>query len=548
MAHPRGRQPIGVNQPPGGGTNYPFLQPSDDVRYLLGDFYLSYEDNLRDHPLPFRIDWMYGFGTTVNTGPVGYPSPTHTHDLIVKDANNVVVFDSTAADSFQSVAWGGRLLILEWIDGEDVCRCTMHTDWTQQDIDQGLSQAYDLYLQPTNGILDSRTLNRLPERLRSFIVGTSQYRGEAVTLESGYNVSIREKGEDPDVIQDIDFALEGLSRPVTKQVITGTRAATGVRFSVAAGAGMGRVPGCDQTTVPLRKINDVGPDGSGNIALDMSQCLRLQRPVFLTNENPRQFMYLASGITVDEAASALEMHNDCGPCCDCNFFVRTYKGLAKLWESGHSLATRAELVRDALERNIARWNAQKSCRSLNALRTVLIPEHGCKVAVGGSYCNTTSCCIAPLTFRFTFTYHSGDEHTIEPLSCAGAIINGSSIQLEGGTAAVIGEWPVYEVTVDYLNPREVATASFRLCLAHCKDIDSIRCTVTVHYPDLAEECETPTATPGSALLTTWGASALGVPSLPTRALALTPLVPMTTRSAYCATCKCDTEQPELPPI
>ena len=541
MTHPRGRQPIGVNQPPSGGTNYPFVSPSDDVRYLLGDFYLAYEDDLRAYAMPFCIDWMYGFGETINVGPAGYPSPVYSHDLIVKDANGETVFDSTEATVFHAVPWANRLLILEWISASAVCRCTMHTAWTQQDTDDGLTIDYDLYIQPTNGILDARTLYRTPERLRSIIVGTTTLQGETIVLESGYNVSIREKGEDPDAVQDIDFELEGLSRPVTKKVITGSRATTGVRFYVSAGAGLGRVPGCDQIDVPLREINGIGPNAAGNVTFDLSQCLRVQRPVFLTGDNPRQFVYLASGITIEEAKSALEFHNDCGPCCDCDFFVRTYKGLSRLWDSGQSLASRAELVRDALERNIGRWHEQKSCRAQNALRTVLIPEYGCKVSVGGSYCNSTSCCIVPLVFRFTFYYYRQEvPTTIEPLSCSSVIVNGSPIRPEGEQAVLVGEWPVYEVTIDYLNPREVATASFRLCMPNCLDVDSLRCIVTVHYPDLSEECESPTYAPSSALLTLWSGSALGVPTLTTRAFGQTPLVPLTATSAYCASCNCPT--------
>ena len=101
MADPR--QPIGVNQPPSGGTNYPFVRPSEDIQYLLGDVYLSYPDDSYTYEYPLRIEWLYGFGTAPVTPPAGYPTPTHTHDVIIKDANDVTVFDSTLADSYRIV-------------------------------------------------------------------------------------------------------------------------------------------------------------------------------------------------------------------------------------------------------------------------------------------------------------------------------------------------------------------------------------------------------------------------------------------------------------
>src|SRR5688572_8566747 len=49
--HPRGRKGIGVDQPQG-GTNYPLVAPSDDIRYLLADLHVTHE---ADAVLPLRI-------------------------------------------------------------------------------------------------------------------------------------------------------------------------------------------------------------------------------------------------------------------------------------------------------------------------------------------------------------------------------------------------------------------------------------------------------------------------------------------------------------
>lgn len=146
MANTRGRQPIGVNQPPGGGTNYPFVQPSSDIQYLLGDLFVSFDDLDDTYVFPLKVSWMYGFGTNAVAPPAGYPAPTHAQDIIVTDANDVVVFDSTTATKFTSDVWDSRLLILEWTNTDSILRCVQHTEWTQADIDDGLDKVYDDYI------------------------------------------------------------------------------------------------------------------------------------------------------------------------------------------------------------------------------------------------------------------------------------------------------------------------------------------------------------------------------------------------------------------
>ena len=121
----RGRQPIGVNQPPNSGTNYPFIRPSSDVQHLLGDFYLSYKETATCYAYPFRISWLYGFGDQEPSSPSG-KTPTHTHDIEIKDSNDVIVFDSSVNGVvYREFLWGDRFLIVEWhfpSDNKIICR------------------------------------------------------------------------------------------------------------------------------------------------------------------------------------------------------------------------------------------------------------------------------------------------------------------------------------------------------------------------------------------------------------------------------------------
>ena len=110
----RGRQPIGVNQPPNSGTNYPFVRPSPDVQHLLGDFYLSYKETTTCYAYPFNVTWLYGFGDEEPASPSG-KTPTHDHDIEIKDDNGVIVFDSSVNDvTYREFLWGDRFLIVEW--------------------------------------------------------------------------------------------------------------------------------------------------------------------------------------------------------------------------------------------------------------------------------------------------------------------------------------------------------------------------------------------------------------------------------------------------
>lgn len=543
--HARGRQPIGVNQPNGGGTDYPLINPSQDIEYLLADFYLSYEDDQCLLTPPFKLAWLYGFGDIDSPAIKHAPTPEHGHDILITDANDEVVFDSTRATGYTTLTWGnGRLLIIQWrdLDNDTVCRCVKHLCWTQHDIDDGLSRGYAMHLAPQSAILDPRTLNKLPRRLRSIFIGALQVRNKVI-FENGYNVSITKEEEDE------DFAIPGLDldelASTSKTVIPGSRLTTSLRFQAGPGLGLGRVPGCEEEDPPVRSIAGVRPDDSGNIVVDLAECLRLQRPVGLISYDPRQFDYAILGYTHEEAKSMIELHNDCGVCCDCDYYVRTYKGLKRQWYLGDALADRSEDVRDTLRRNIERWEAARQCRQEHSIRAVLIPEPDCKIVPGGIYCNNHKCCIAPLVLRFTLkVYYKGAllEDSDVTIDCRDLLVAGSAAPIEGQKAALAGKWPVYDVTFDYSDPLNNSSAGFRLCLPYCTPDYSMKLILSAHYPELlpthdGTTCVTPEVETPAELEAIWAASELGLPKWPIRAMVETPIVPLNNNNAYC-TCVC----------
>ncbi len=556
MAHPRGRQPIGVNQPPSGGSSYPLIRPSDDVKYLLGDFYLSYEDDRCVFEYPFYLVWLHGFGDNPVSPPAGWSIPAHSYDLIVHDKNGEVVFDSTTAISFNTTNWPAtnpRLQILEWIADDAVCRATVHTEWTAADIADGLDLTYDAYIIPDNAELDSRTLNKLPKRVRSLRVGLTKLQGSPIIFDSGFNIDWQNIGEELSEFQlDFDdFGIEAEEQQL--EVTLGRRVANRITIDAVPGAGLGIVPGCEETAPVVRKVSGAVADPSGNLTLDMSGCLKVQRPVTLTASKPREFRYAALGLTVAEAKAAIELGNGCGPCCQCDYFVRTYNGLARQWDLWETVAIEATESRDTLTENIERWTDEKSCRENNPLKLILIAEAECKVAVGVLYCNVNDCCARPLVLRFTFQYfEGGTEVTPQAYTCSSAEIDGSPQKRadipkgKGEAYSLAGQWPVYEARFEYADPQDTSRVSFRICLPQCVPGNSLRMWVSAHYPDMGESPAGELCTSGvigvpAEIEAIWNASAIGAPVNPARAVKTTSNIPLNAASAFCETCKCPTE-------
>ena len=563
MADPRGRQPIGVNQPPGGGTNYPFNRPSPDIQYLLGDFYLSFPDDTCQYPYPFYVAWMHGFGTNSVTPPSGYPIPTHLRDIIIRDANDVTVFDSTSDGvTYSSSVWGTRLLVHEWksSDGYMVCRCTEHTEWTQGDIDAGLDKTYDDYIVPTDGILDARTYNRLPQRVNKITVGITDLEGQ-ISLESGYNMGMTATAETSD-LSNLTLSDIGLDR-VSTAVIPGKRKTNYLTLNATPGLGLGTFPSCEgltETSIDLRKLNGAIGDGIGNVDLDTEDesCLRIQRPVVLTNLYPREFIYyspLAPVVQSVQSKSALEFRNDCGPCCDCEYFARTYQGLKRQWFFYQGLTTSAEETRDDFQTNVDRWNAQKECRENNPFNVSLLTEPDCKVVHSSIYGNTSKCCLIRVHFRFTLTYYREGVIVPDPevFDCNRTEILGSPQKNGPEPYSLLGEYPVYEAIIDYMEPQSTARVTFRLCFPGCLEEDRVQVHTAVYwegvrseaeypeYPSTNTTCSYPAATVDSYILGLWSASTLGTPTQDVAYIKETKLLTTNPTNKYCVQCACESE-------
>lgn len=451
-------QTVSVNQTPGNGTDYPFADPPAEVKHLLGDLFLSYVDDACQLVLPFRVVWLASFGSVENFNDSLY-ADDHDRDLVILDADDAVVFDSTVAPEFQEFTWGsGELRVLTWRNGRNVLRLTRHTLAPDG---SDLVAATNRYIS-TDAVLDPRTYVRLPPQVTSLRVGLDTLEppdNDNVVLQSGYNIRLQ--------VADTTAA-------------DGGRRIRQVRIRARGGDGMGLVPACQDTDLVIKRINAVSPTAAGDFTLAANGCYRVQRPVSVVASRPRTVSY--------GAGAALQLYNDCAPCCDCDSFIRTYEGIRRVWNKYLLLGDRAEEVRDQYAVNIDRWNAQKSCREALAPRLILIGEPNCRVFVGGSFCNITSGCLGPVVLRLTFQTFN-DSAPIDCGALGGVRVKcreskQNSSDSGGGEEVcdVIGEFPVYDIWFDNVAPQSTVSFKTRFIFDCCNDngLDTLQATLSVH--------------------------------------------------------------------
>lgn len=470
MSHIRGRQPIGINQPPGGGSLYPFVNPSDDIKYLLGDFFIAFDDLEDEVVYPLRIKWLYGFGSNSVSPISGYPTPIHAQDIIVVDANDFVVFNSTTATTFKTEDWDSRLTVVEWATETIVCRCTFHYEWTAADIADGETVTYDTYIEPTSSELQIDTWYKMPKRVTSFVVGLNSIAKNNVVFKEGYNIGLNANTGIPTLTADLPVFVQ------SKILTSGTRLANQVRIDATPGSGLGIYSSCDNVTPLVKKINGVVADGHQNIFIDSEACIRNQRPVGVVNYATRQVAYSDFYVSPTQAASAVKLSNDCTCCCACDYFARTYQGLKRQWFLFRDIAQSAETARDNYANNIDRWLIQKQIRETDNIRLRVSVDGNCKVRYGAALCNSSKCCLFNVQFYFTFVQYVNGVLQVPSKStfnCPPTLIDGpaSCAGKEKGLPTILDEHgQMLLFTVDYADPQEVITISGKHCFPDCKDL------------------------------------------------------------------------------
>jgi hypothetical protein len=380
-----GRRGIGVMQAYC-GLDYPFVPPlsadgDNDIRYLVADFYLAYDDpgeydtGSAKTAFPLRIKYLYGVGCVDNEPDPSFPEPSHAADIVIVDANDNVVFDSTASGTaFHTAAWGADYVIYAWqaADGA-VCRLLAYTTWSATDDD---TKDFSKYLMPPRAVLDARAVYKLPRRLKRISVEDANVTTVApagdIVLQNGYNTTL--------VTGDttaVDF-----------------RTVTPITLSAVAGSGAGRYP-CgtpDSSPKYITKINGVRPTAAGNLVLGGSGCLWARRPVDYTD-----------GVPAPSTTAQQQMGADCKPCCACEDYAATALYMNSVRNRYKLIGQRAEHVRSLHEENVARWNSHRACSIQSPLRLLLVPQPCPTLDVVLMLCNPCTQCIPVSTLTVAFT-------------------------------------------------------------------------------------------------------------------------------------------------
>ncbi len=434
-----------VSQAPFSGSFYPFSEREEVAEFLL-DFYLQYTDDDSAYVLPFRINWLYGFGDIALAAPPGSPTPVHAFDFVLVDAEDTVVFDSTTGD-YQETAWGIDRKVLQWTTDVAIARIvTFDSD----------RDTRDEHIEPEVGLVDGRTLNRLPRRLRSITANATKLTG-SIRLQNGYNT------------------LLTVSTDPRKD---GGRLRRRVQIRCQPGIGEGRSLGCDEELPYVRSINGQLADEAGNFFLSADDCARVQLPV-------ADGEYGAYSLNAETSKAAIFVNDDCRPCCPCVFYVNTYKGLKRMHSRWLEATQELESIRDMYKANRLRWTAQQECRTDSALVMICTAEPSCSAVFLVSYCNVTFSCLAPVELRLQLTlYKDGIDvtDTFAYPTCFQAYIKDSSRPVEE-PFAFDGSWPDFYATFPFLSAQDSGTLRFRLCIANCEENMSVTATISVHYAE-----------------------------------------------------------------
>lgn len=477
-----GRRGVGVIQARS-GLDYPFFAPSEDVRYLVADFYLAYEDKTisgqyQPPALPLRIKYLYNFGCIENTPPSGFPTPAGNPGIVIVDANNSVVFDSiTNAYPYVTRAWGADYTVFEWHAPTATCRALVYKTWPETDDDK---RNYDVYLAPVNAVLDSRTLYRIPNRVQTISVKNADmlngpYRG-AVVFQNGWNTEI----------------AAGIT------TTTNLRVDTPITFSAVAGSGDGKYP-CDtgfdiEIVKFITQINGVA-GAKGDFILSGKDCLWLRRPTDYTD-----------GGAALSATADLHIGADCKPCCACEDYASTAMYMNYVRNRYKLIGVRTEEVRSVHESNIARWNEYRACSLQTPMRLIFVPQRCPYLDVVMMLCNPCESCMpsATLTLGLDFegapaTDAEGKPLTVE-IACGYTAMYAPGVNGLAASIETLSDLN-YAVTFPTLQPGGSAYVKFRLKFS-VKASYLVRGVLTGNYTvsgqPITDDCDGISTTPASA--------------------------------------------------
>lgn len=380
LSSERGRAGVGVVQPQS-GLDYPLVAPTEDVRYLIADFELSFDD-LGEYGAgpkvvpPLKIKYLYNVGCVDYGRPEGFPTPRNADkaDIQIVDSAGTVVFDTFAGGTGDSIKdWGADYKLYSWKKSNQICSLLAYKTWQPDAYKNGEGprrRNYDKYLAPVNAQIDSRAVYKMPKRLRSLSVKSSPncntvcgpYTGR-ISFRNGFNTTLT----------------------TADTTINNFRVNTAITFSAIAGSGAGKYSSCPDTSIvaqSITKINGATAPG-GDFVIAATDCLWAKKPT----TRPAGAAYVIPSPTVPQ-----QIGGNCGPCCKCEDYAAAAEEINRVQAFYVQIGDRVNNVKFQHEANIERWLAQQSC-SINPLKLLLVPQRCPYMDVVAMICNPCQECI-----------------------------------------------------------------------------------------------------------------------------------------------------------
>ena len=443
---PDGRRGVGVNQPQS-GLDYPLIAPSPDIQYLLADFYFAYEDTAQTVKHPLKIKWLYGVGCTENDPPAWAPIPLNAADILIVDANNRTVFDSTALSAesatvnFDTWCWGLKknatncadsyaYRIYEWISESAICRLVAYQTWppSAADVDADSVRNYAINLAPVNAVVDERAVYKVPKRVTSFILPdlpAVKLKKTAVDFVAGFNTQLTAGDEE----------LRKLRK--THQIT----------FNVEPGAGLGKYEDCHNPDPPIYTINGIsGPD----VLITADKCLWLRIPTLFNNTSTALIPDKRGGHATQLIGS------NCPACCTCDDYVGLANYMNMTRDRYKKIGVDVNGVVLAHSNNIERWIAQRNCRTRNPIKVCMTAQRCPFMDVTVQFCNLCEKCVENVTLNLAFNANGNYATTV----CGYTTVTAKDVK--SGLYQLGGSWPNYTANLGKVDAGNSASASFRL--------------------------------------------------------------------------------------
>lgn len=323
---------------PENGLDYPLVDSSPDVQNLLADLFLSYDDpgdyGGTSYTYPFKISWLYGLGAIWVTPPAWAPTPLNDRDILITDATGRTVFDSTqAGTTYHFEEWGIALGIVEWINGDNVCRLVYYRCLDENG--NQLECLEDNHIVPESAIIDSRAIYRKPKHVKSLGIELNSITKLPITFSEGYNM-------------EFDSTQYESGKDVTSVITLHAR----------PGAGLGLWDNCDEDSDVIKSINDTAPTSSGDFFIGAQDCYWVRQAISNIGLNP---LIVQPQIVDSTNGKHLVIGNDCGPCCNCDDYVNLALRNNAIGVEYARIAARVKVAQAKYEQVVDRWEKIVEC-------------------------------------------------------------------------------------------------------------------------------------------------------------------------------------------